>query len=40
MSQLLDKAIQSFTGNFDELESALGMYVVGRHVGWSHAIKW
>jgi hypothetical protein len=38
---LLDKAIDGFgstklteVGSIDELEQALGMYVLGRHVGW------
>jgi predicted Rossmann-fold nucleotide-binding protein len=38
---LLDKAIDEFggpklseVGTIDELEQALGMYVLGRHVGW------
>ncbi|MFC5496278.1 hypothetical protein ACFPOE_01910 [Caenimonas terrae] len=34
MADLFDKAVHRFSGNFDELESALGMYVLGRHVGW------
>lgn len=34
MAALFDKAIHNFTGQFDELESALGMYALGRHVGW------
>ena len=32
--QLLDEAIVRFEGNLDELESALGMYMIGRHFGW------
>ena len=35
---LLDRAIDGYggagTGNIDELEQALGMYVLGRHLGW------
>jgi hypothetical protein len=38
---LLDKAIDGFggtklteLGSIDELEQAIGMYVLGRHVGW------
>ncbi|WP_137894985.1 hypothetical protein [Ramlibacter sp. 2FC] len=38
---LLDRAIDKFgspklseVGSIDELEQALGMYVIGRHVGW------
>lgn len=34
MSKLFDIAVHNFQGQFDELESALGMYVLGRHVGW------
>jgi predicted Rossmann-fold nucleotide-binding protein len=34
MAQLFDQAVHKFSGTFDELESALGMYVLGRHVGW------
>lgn len=37
----LDRAIDNYggekitdAGNIDELEQALGMYVLGRHVGW------
>ena len=30
----LDEAIVDFTGDFDELESAIGMLMVGRLVGW------
>ncbi|MDC8769991.1 hypothetical protein [Roseateles albus] len=31
---LMDKAILNFKGSADELETALGMFMVGRHVGW------
>ena len=31
---LLDSAILSYRGTVDELEQALGFYLVGRHVGW------
>jgi hypothetical protein len=31
---VVDKAIKDFSGNVDELEQAIGMYMVGRHVGW------
>ncbi|WP_234267638.1 hypothetical protein [Hydrogenophaga sp. NFH-34] len=31
---LMDKAIFNFTGSLDELEGALGMYMIGRHFGW------
>ena len=32
--KLLDKAVRKFSGNLDELESAVGMFVLGHHVGW------
>ena len=32
--KLLDGAVRNFVGQLDELESALGMYVLGHHVGW------
>ncbi len=31
---LLDKAIVRYDGVYDELESAVGAYVLARHVGW------
>lgn len=34
MSDLFDRATVNFKGGIDELESAIGMYVLGRHVGW------
>lgn len=30
----MDEAIVRFEGNLDELEGALGMYMIGRHFGW------
>lgn len=30
----LDSITANFVGDFDELESAIGMYMVGRLVGW------
>jgi len=30
----MDDAIRAFHGQLDELESALGMYMLGRHLGW------
>lgn len=30
----LDSLIVNFQGDFDELESAIGMYMIGRLVGW------
>lgn len=32
--RFMDEATVRFKGNLDELESALGMYVIGRHFGW------
>lgn len=34
MSDVVDNAIRNFRGGFDELEGAIGMYLIGRHVGW------
>lgn len=31
---VMDQAIETFTGGADQLEAALGMYMIGRHVGW------
>lgn len=31
---LIDNAIYEFEGSVDHLESAIGMYFVGRYVGW------
>lgn len=33
-AEVIQGAIQRFNGSFDELESAIGMYVVGHYVGW------
>jgi len=30
----MDAVISGFRGQIDELESAIGMYMVGRHFGW------
>ena len=30
----MDEAILNFKGQLDELEGALGMYMLGRHMGW------
>lgn len=30
----IDQVIAEYTGPGDELEAAIGMYMVGRHVGW------
>lgn len=32
--KLIDEATRNFTGNLEELESAVGMYVLGHHMGW------
>jgi hypothetical protein len=32
--KLADRATYEFSGNFDELESAIGMLLVGRLMGW------
>lgn len=34
MSDLFDRALTNFNGGADELESAVGMYFLGRHLGW------
>ena len=34
MVRKVDEAIKVFNGQFDELESAIGMYFLGRQVGW------
>lgn len=31
---VMDEAILNFKGQLDELEGALGMYMLGRHMGW------
>lgn len=31
---LLDDAILGYSGSIDEIEQAIGFYIVGRHVGW------
>ena len=31
---MLDEVIRKFSGPLDELESAIGMYMIGRHFGW------
>jgi hypothetical protein len=32
--EVIDKAVNEFGGIFDELEKALGMYILGRYLGW------
>lgn len=32
--EVIDKAVLNFKGSSDELEGAIGMYMLGRHVGW------
>ncbi len=34
MSDVVDLAVRNFHGIADELEGAIGMYMLGRHVGW------
>ena len=34
ISDVIDAAIRNYHGGADELEMAIGMYMVGRHVGW------
>ena len=41
---VVDAAIHRFQGQMDELESAIGMYMIGRHFGWKilyviHTVK-
>lgn len=31
---IIDRAVDQFDGNLDELESAVGMLMLGRHYGW------
>lgn len=31
---VIDKAVDNFHGNLDDLESAIGMLMVGRYYGW------
>lgn len=33
-AEVIKGAMERFHGNFDELESAVGMYMVGHYVGW------
>ncbi|MEZ5444576.1 MAG: hypothetical protein R3F45_02180 [Gammaproteobacteria bacterium] len=35
---LLDKAIVRYDGTFEEIEQAVGFYMIGRHVGWKPLI--
>lgn len=34
LQEIIDRAIREWHGQFDELESALGMLLLGHHVGW------
>ena len=34
MSDVVDNAVRNFRGGADELEGAIGMCMIGRHVGW------
>lgn len=31
---IIDRAVDEFNGDLDELESAIGMLMLGRHYGW------
>ncbi len=31
---IVDRAVDNFNGNLDDLESAIGMLMLGRHYGW------
>lgn len=31
---IIDRAVDGFNGDLDELESAIGMLMLGRHYGW------
>jgi len=31
---VVDRAVDDFAGNLDDLESAVGMLMLGRHYGW------
>ena len=32
--RVVERAIDNFSGNLDELEDAIGMYMIGSHFGW------
>lgn len=32
--QLIDRVVDEYDGNLDELESAIGMLILGRYYGW------
>ena len=34
MVAITEQAVRKFDGDLSELESAIGMYVIGRHFGW------
>ena len=34
MGEIFDRAVHEFRGTIDELESAMGMFALGRHMGW------
>ena len=34
LAEVVQAAIKRFSGGFDELEAAIGMYVLGHYVGW------
>ena len=34
LSEVVEKAIHSYSGDLGDLESAIGMFALGRHYGW------
>ena len=36
--KVVERAIDNFSGNQDELEAAIGMYMLGRHFGWKELV--
>jgi len=33
-TQVIDKAFKDFSGDFSQLEAAIGSFMIGRHLGW------
>ena len=33
-TQVIDKAFKEFTGDFGQLEAAIGAFMIGKHLGW------
>jgi len=33
-TQLIDKVFKEFSGNLSQLESAIGLFMIARHLGW------